>query len=198
MMRKLAPPAGGSSGNPGVVAVTAVVDAAHRSVQPQQLADRDATRCLHGARRRAVGTDDRPPRVVVSRLDSSKAAHAGPPRPLPRPRPRLPSRLVPVSFLDPRSPVDGGRGVFDELPLRPIPSRPTIGLLANGFPGSAQFLDAVATEIATTVEGVSFERVTKVSPPTPLTEAQLALLTTCRRGHCRVRPLRQLHLGHRG
>jgi hypothetical protein len=86
---------------------------------------------------------------------------------------------VPVSFVDPRSPVDGALRSFDELALRPIPSRPTIGLLANGFPDSAAFLDALATEIATVIDGVSFERVTKVSPPTPLTDAQLTRLSTC-------------------
>ena len=67
---------------------------------------------------------------------------------------------------------------FADLGLRPIPNQPTIGLLANGFPDSAAFLDALAAEIAPAIDGVSFERVTKVSPPTPLTEAQLTLLST--------------------
>ena len=93
--------------------------------------------------------------------------------------PRLPSRLVPVSFVDPRSPVGGALRAFDELALRPVPKRPTIGLLANGFPDSAAFLDALGTEIAAVVEGASFERVTKVSPPTPLTEEQLTQLSSC-------------------
>ena len=86
---------------------------------------------------------------------------------------------MPVSFVDPRSPVSETLRSFDGLGLRPIPNRPTIGLLANGFPDSAAFLDALAAEIAAAIDGVSFERVTKVSPPTPLTEAQLSLLSTC-------------------
>lgn len=87
---------------------------------------------------------------------------------------------MPVSFVDPRSVVDDALRRFDDLGLRPIPARPTIGLLANGFPDSAAFLDALAVELEAAIDGVSFERVTKVSPPTPLTEAQLSLLsTTC-------------------
>ena len=85
---------------------------------------------------------------------------------------------MPVSFVDPRSPVDGALRSFDDLALRPIPLRPTIGLLANGFPDSAAFLDALSVELAAHLDGVSFEPVTKVSPPTPLTEAQLTLLAT--------------------
>ena len=85
---------------------------------------------------------------------------------------------MPVSFHDPRPPIVEAAQSFRSLPLRKIPSAPTIGLLANGFPDSAQFLDAVARRIAAVVDGVGFERVTKVSPPTPLTEAQVTLLTT--------------------
>ncbi|MEO8697650.1 MAG: hypothetical protein ABI658_29395, partial [Acidimicrobiales bacterium] len=48
----------------------------------------------------------------------------------------------------------------------------------NGFPDSAKFLDAVALQISVRIDGVTFERVTKVSPPTPLTASQLTLLTT--------------------
>ena len=83
-----------------------------------------------------------------------------------------------VSFLDPRTPIVEAEHSFERLPLRSIPSSPTIGLLANGFPDSAQFLNAVAQQISTRIDGVVFERVTKVSPPTPLTESQLSLLTT--------------------
>jgi hypothetical protein len=85
---------------------------------------------------------------------------------------------VAVSFVDPRSPVDDELQSFDDLPLRAIPPTPTIGLLANGFPDSASFLDALAEQIATAIDGVTFERVTKVSPPTPLTSEQLTRLTT--------------------
>jgi hypothetical protein len=85
---------------------------------------------------------------------------------------------MPVSFLDPRPPIVEGEQSFERLPLRTIPHSPTVGLLANGFPDSAQFLDAVAQQISARVDGVTFERVTKVSPPTPLTAAQLTLLTT--------------------
>ena len=86
--------------------------------------------------------------------------------------------VVPVSFLDPRPPIAEAVQAYAGLHLRPIPRSPTIGLLANGFPGSDQFLEAVAVSISATVAGAAFSRVTKVSPPTPLTEAQLTLLTT--------------------
>jgi hypothetical protein len=85
-----------------------------------------------------------------------------------------------VSFVDPRSVAGDDLRSFDDLPRRPIPERPTIGLLANGFPDSANFLDALAEQIAELTAGVSFERVTKVSPPTPLTDEQIGRLTsTC-------------------
>ena len=83
-----------------------------------------------------------------------------------------------VSFHDPRPPIVLDTQSFEGLQLRSIPSAPTIGLLANGFPDSATFLDAVARQISVLIDGVTFERVTKVSPPTPLTDSQLALLTT--------------------
>ncbi len=85
---------------------------------------------------------------------------------------------MPVSFHDPRPPIVEAEQSFAHLPLRSIPRAPTIGLLANGFPDSAQFLDAVAQQISARVDGATFERVTKVSPPTPLTVAQLSMLTT--------------------
>jgi hypothetical protein len=85
---------------------------------------------------------------------------------------------VPVSFLDPRPQVAEATLTFAALARRPIPRSPTIGLLANGFPDSAQFLDAVALRIAAAVNDVTFERVAKISPPTPLTDVQLELLTT--------------------
>ena len=83
-----------------------------------------------------------------------------------------------VSFYDPRPPIVEDTQSFAGLHLRSIPRAPAIGLLANGFPDSAPFLDAVAQQISALIDGVTFERVTKVSPPTPLTESQLALLTT--------------------
>ena len=85
---------------------------------------------------------------------------------------------MPVSFLDPRPPIAESAQKFEDLDLRTIPRAPIIGLLANGFPDSVQFLDAVARRLSTMIGNVTFERVVKVSPPTPLTAAQLALLTT--------------------
>ncbi|TML20125.1 MAG: hypothetical protein E6G39_00275 [Actinobacteria bacterium] len=84
---------------------------------------------------------------------------------------------MPVSFLDPRPQFVESPQSFERLQLRSIPSSPTIGLLANGFPDSAQFLDALAQRVAVTIDRARFERVTKVSPPTPLTATQLSLLT---------------------
>jgi hypothetical protein len=85
---------------------------------------------------------------------------------------------MPVSFLDPRPPVVEAAHSYAQMQLRSIPRRPTIGLLANGFPDSAEFLIAVAQQIAARIDGVKFERITKVSPPTPLTASQLTRLTT--------------------
>jgi hypothetical protein len=85
---------------------------------------------------------------------------------------------VPVSFLDPRPPIAEAAQSFAGLRLRTIPRSPTIGLLANGFPDSARFLDVVAQRVVAVIADVTFERVVKVSPPTPLTAQQLALLTT--------------------
>jgi hypothetical protein len=85
---------------------------------------------------------------------------------------------MPVSFLDPRPPIVEAAHSVERLRFRSIPRTPTIGLLANGFPDSAHFLNAVAQQISARMNGVTFERVTKVSPPTPLTESQLKLLTT--------------------
>ena len=51
------------------------------------------------------------------------------------------------------------------------------GLLANGFPDSMTFLDALSAEIAARVPDVTFARVEKASPPTPLTAEQRRMLT---------------------
>jgi len=85
---------------------------------------------------------------------------------------------MPVSFVDPRPPVVEAAQSFEHLKLRSIPQAPTIGLLANGFPDSAPFLDAIAQQISILIDSATFERITKVSPPTPLTESQLSVLTT--------------------
>ena len=80
-----------------------------------------------------------------------------------------------IRFFDPRpptaAPVDAYR--VDAHGDRAV----IIGLLANGFPDSMTFLDALSVEIATRVPGATFARIEKASPPTPLTAEQHRTLT---------------------
>ena len=53
-------------------------------------------------------------------------------------------------------------------------SRPrTLGLLANGFPDSVQFLDALEQALAAAQPGLSFRRYDKGNPSIPASEALL-------------------------
>ncbi len=80
-----------------------------------------------------------------------------------------------IRFHDPRPPT---LAATDAYAVGPLGDRPlTIGLLANGFPDSMTFLDALAVELAILRPGAAFVRVEKVSPPTPLTGAQHRMLT---------------------
>ncbi len=86
-----------------------------------------------------------------------------------------------VRFVDPRpsevwSPATAER-------VRPVAAssgaRPLqIGLLANGYPDSAEFLRLLGLELAG-VTGCSTVAVTKAAPPVPLDEEQLAALARC-------------------
>jgi Ni,Fe-hydrogenase I small subunit len=84
---------------------------------------------------------------------------------------------VPVSFHDPRSVVVPTSTTYSSLVSPPAAAAPCIGLLANGFPDSAAFLAALSTHIRHRLTGASFRVVTKLSPPTPLTRAELRTLT---------------------
>ena len=88
---------------------------------------------------------------------------------------------MPIEFVDPRPPCA-------ETPAAPVAPRRapradrslTIGLLANGFPDSARFLEHLATMMRRRgVAGAEFRAVTKASPPVPLTVAQNEGLTAC-------------------
>src|SRR5437762_598322 len=70
-------------------------------------------------------------------------------------------------------PGGGSRGNPASLRSRPSSTLPT----EPSSHDSAQFLDALAQRVAVTIDRARFERVTKVSPPTPLTASQLSLLT---------------------
>ena len=80
-----------------------------------------------------------------------------------------------IRFHDPRPPT---AATVDAYKVDGHGDRaPVIGLLANGFPDSMTFLDALSVELALRVPGVTFARVEKPSPPTPLTAEQHRMLT---------------------
>lgn len=80
-----------------------------------------------------------------------------------------------IHFFDPRPPTEAPVDAYrvDAHGDRAL----VIGLLANGFPDSMTFLDALSAEIAARVPDVTFARVEKASPPTPLTAEQRRMLT---------------------
>ncbi len=49
----------------------------------------------------------------------------------------------------------------------------TIGLLANGFPDSVEFLDAVEAALTAALPGAAFQRYNKGNPSIPATNALL-------------------------
>lgn len=69
-----------------------------------------------------------------------------------------------------------------ELPTQALPytlgldfSQPrTLGLLANGFPDSVQFLDAVEAALRGAAPDLSFRRYNKGNPSIPASEALIA------------------------
>ncbi len=80
-----------------------------------------------------------------------------------------------IRFHDPRPPTSAANDAYtvdaqDEGPV-------IIGLLANGFPDSMTFLDALAVELSLLQPDATFVRIEKVSPPTPLTDEQRRTLT---------------------
>ena len=77
-----------------------------------------------------------------------------------------------IDYHDPRA----------SLPVAPEPYRLaadfshslTLGLLANGFPGSVEFLDAVEAALAAQLPGAHFKRYNKGNPSIPANDALLA------------------------
>jgi hypothetical protein len=86
---------------------------------------------------------------------------------------------MPVVFVDPRPPALPTVEPYGLRLAAHDPGAPVLGLLANGFPDSEAFLAAVGDALARTVPGAQFRAVTKPSPPTPLTDEQLAVLVAC-------------------
>ncbi len=80
-----------------------------------------------------------------------------------------------IRFFDPRPPTPESRDSYAVEVPRGQARR--IGLLANGFPDSMAFLDAVARALASAAPDTRFVRVEKMSPPTPLTAEQVRMLT---------------------
>ena len=80
-----------------------------------------------------------------------------------------------IRFFDPRPAARPAPGSRTFVASRR--ERRTVGLLANGFPDSMAFLDAVAHTLAHAYPATRFVRVEKTSPPEPLTDEQLQVLT---------------------
>lgn len=80
-----------------------------------------------------------------------------------------------IRFFDPRPPVRPPAGSY--ALSAPERHNVRIGLLANGFPDSTTFLDALALELSHSHPGATFVPVAKPSPPTPLTVEQVLVLT---------------------
>ncbi len=80
-----------------------------------------------------------------------------------------------IRFFDPRPPTSESRDGYAVAAPRGQARR--IGLLANGFPDSMAFLDAVARSFTSAAPDTRFVRVEKLSPPTPLTAEQVRMLT---------------------
>ena len=76
------------------------------------------------------------------------------------------------------------------LPVAPEPYRLaadfsqslTLGLLANGFPGSVEFLDAVEAALAAQLPAARFKRYNKGNPSSPASDALLAEIS----GECQA------------
>jgi hypothetical protein len=82
---------------------------------------------------------------------------------------------LPIHFFDPRAP----RAAPPE-PYRlraDLDGAVTIGLLANGFPDSVAFLDAVESALAAALPTASFRRYDKGNPSIPASEALLERIT---------------------
>jgi len=83
---------------------------------------------------------------------------------------------MPVHYHDPRAalptaPLAYTLGADFAQPL-------TIGLLANGFPDSAEFLEALEHSLRTALPNASFRHYNKGNPSIPATEAMLATIVT--------------------
>jgi hypothetical protein len=85
---------------------------------------------------------------------------------------------MPVTFMDPRPPVGVDATVASPRARRASPDGAVFGLLANGFPDSAAFLEEVAASTARSFPSAAFVPVEKERPHDPLTDEQVKMLTT--------------------
>jgi hypothetical protein len=85
-----------------------------------------------------------------------------------------------IEFLDPRA--DPGTPVQPySLSIDLTAGAADIGLLANGFPGSAAFLDHVAAAMAETLPGATFSRYDKGDPSSVASDQMLdTIVAECR------------------
>lgn len=84
-----------------------------------------------------------------------------------------------LEFVDPRPPTATMAETSGRLRTVPAAGAITIGMLANGFPDSARFLEHLASAIGERSPRCSFRSVTKSSPPLPLTGVQRDAMASC-------------------
>lgn len=74
---------------------------------------------------------------------------------------------MPISFIDPRGRAQQAAQAY--TCKHALTGEPVIGLLANGFPDSVAFLDAVETALAAVLPDASFRRYAKPGASAPAT-----------------------------
>jgi hypothetical protein len=79
---------------------------------------------------------------------------------------------MPVTYVDPRGEVADLDEPY-ELGIDLTAGTPVIGLLANGFPDSAEFMDVVGTALAGIAPGVALRRFGKANLSAPAPDALL-------------------------
>ena len=79
----------------------------------------------------------------------------------------------------PRPAVAASAEVARPAPFAGPAGAATFGMLANGFPDSGAFLQAVSSSIAARHPGARFLHIEKDRPPDALTDAQLGELGRC-------------------
>jgi hypothetical protein len=81
---------------------------------------------------------------------------------------------MPVTYVDPRGEVDQSDEPYALTVSLTGGGQPTVALLANNFPDSGPFLDAVGTALADLLPAVSVRHFTKPNASAVASEALLA------------------------